>query len=282
MIHDSSLVASSTIMFRQKKPISFFLFTSILFHIVMLLLIKEGLKSFQAQVQEAPQAVWIALKDSSLPQRIADIERPKEERTPDKASAQALYNQAVTEEVVSPSPPRPSEGQQGEGAKPQQKVESKKDLKEQYAMRIPKQDQKERLPGLPQATQGLGTPAPMDDYFPDYKVGARTYLNTLANPHIRYFVELKQKFKLTFNPVPALSGHINEISRGRIDVVLGVSVNSQGELAELIVIRPSGIESYDFEGRRTVRSSAPFSAPPSHLLQDDGLLHMAWTFIVYL
>ncbi len=120
------------------------------------------------------------------------------------------------------------------------------------------------------------------DYFPDYKVGGHTYLNTLANPNIAYYVELKRRFRNTFNPVPALQGHLNAISRGQISVVLGVTVDRSGNLANLIVIRSSGLESYDREGLRTVRSSSPFTTPPPNLLEADGQLRMAWTFIVYL
>ena len=65
-------------------------------------------------------------------------------------------------------------------------------------------------------------------------------------------------------------------------MVVGVSLNQNGELVDLIVIRPSGIETYDKEGLRTVKASSPFSAPPGNLLASDGMLHMAWTFIVYL
>src|SRR3990167_9166158 len=135
------------------------------------------------------------------------------------------------------------------------------------------------IPGMPE--QAEKPFRPQGDFLPNYTIGNRTYLNTLANPNIAYFVELKRKFKLTFNPVPALRAHINEISRGKIDVILGVSVNAQGNIADLIVIRTSGIPAYDQEGIRTVRASSPFTSPPSNLLAPDNLLHMAWTFSVY-
>ena len=121
-----------------------------------------------------------------------------------------------------------------------------------------------------------------DDFLPNYKVGNRTYINTLANPNIAYYVELRRKFRFTFNPVPAIRHAIHQISRGQIAVVLGVSVDPGGNINELIVIRSSGISSYDYEAKRTVMSSAPFSKPPQHMIAKDNLAHMAWTFVVYL
>lgn len=121
-----------------------------------------------------------------------------------------------------------------------------------------------------------------DDYFPDYKIGNRTYLNTLANPNIAYFVELRRKFRFAFNPTPVLRPRLNQISAGQISVVWGMSVDQNGRLNGLTLIRPSGIPTYDQEAKRTIVSSAPFSRPPGHMLEKDGQMHMAWTFVVYL
>jgi TonB family protein len=67
-----------------------------------------------------------------------------------------------------------------------------------------------------------------------------------------------------------------------VDVVLGVSVDRAGALAETFVFKSSGIPTYDEEALRTVRASAPFSSPPEKFLENDGVLRMSWTFTVYL
>ena len=64
--------------------------------------------------------------------------------------------------------------------------------------------------------------------------------------------------------------------------VWGVSVDKNGKITKIIMLRRSGNSPYDAEARRTIKVSAPFSKPPGHLLQKDGQLHMAWTFVVYL
>ncbi|MBI2339611.1 MAG: TonB C-terminal domain-containing protein [Deltaproteobacteria bacterium] len=283
----------------HRRKITFFLFTSVLFHLLLFFLLRSGLdKLASLKPPPTPPPIWVELKKMELPQRIADIPQPPKEETPEKPSAQALYSQKVPEETVNPAPPAASPARavpqkkpatEKKPAEPVRPAESFKTKEELYAARQPDRMKdifqtpppSRHLPGLPDEVMD-SAPSSTDDYFPDYKIGGRTYLNTLGNSNIRYFVELKRKFKLTFNPAPALRGRINEISRGKIDVVLGVSVDGNGELAELMVIRSSGIESYDKEGIRTVRASAPFSAPPANLLEQDGMIHMAWTFIVYL
>lgn len=271
----------------KKNPFTFFILISLLLHILFLLIFGKGMDHLR-DIKQPQTPVWVTFKQlekEKLPQRIADIPEPEEEEIPETPSAQALYSQKVKEETVRPGmgPPEgtPSTPERQEKTSAEKTKDSSKELSpsELYAMRTPK---KEPGAGLPQPTWGFGGTGSMDDYFPDFKVGDKTYINTLGNPDIAYFVELKRKFKLTFNPVPALRSHINEISRGKIDVVIGVSVDRSGQLASLIVIRPSGLQNYDLEGIRTVKSSAPFSAPPPHLLEEDGMLHMAWTFVVYL
>lgn len=133
-------------------------------------------------------------------------------------------------------------------------------------------------------TTSIGSPngGNTDDYLPDYKIGSRTFINTLANPNIGYFVELRRKFRFAFNPVPALRAHINQISRGKISVVWGVSVDGNGNLSGLTLIRSSGLPAYDNEAKRTIATSAPFSRPPLQILSEDQQLHMAWTFVVYM
>lgn len=282
----------------QNNKITLFVLISVLIHLVFFFFLRDGLNHL-AQVAP-PKPIWLDLKNVQLPQQIADIPKPAHEEVPDKASAQALYNQKVSVETVNPMPPSPAQGTGGTGVtsrptvlKQTQPQKEKKEKKE-FTMKNPETEliekplptpqeelsKPQRMPGIPEE-ESSGAPA-ADDYFPNYKVGSRTYLNTLANPSIAYYVELKRKFKLTWNPVSALQSSANEISRGKLDVVVGVSLNKNGELADLIVIRSSGIDNYDKEGLRAIRVSSPFSAPPSQILAEDSMLHMAWTFTVYL
>lgn len=242
--------------------------------------------------------VMVNLKPPSTPAEIADITQPKVEKVPQKASVYSKYNSSVQEETVAEkTTSQKNPGQQAPQTvpyseptliKPQQSLQ---DELKQIQMEQ-KQVEKQKYAKLYETTKddlaSWQTPIPggisgsNDDFLPSYKVGNRTYLNALANPSIFYFVELKRKFRLAFNPEPSLRYNLDKISQGQMAVIWGVSVDSRGKLKDLILIRSSGFSDYDQEARRTISVSAPFSQPPAHLLEQDGLLNMAWTFVVHL
>lgn len=122
------------------------------------------------------------------------------------------------------------------------------------------------------------------DFLPGVKLGDKTYLNTAAMPNVQYFVRLKRIFRLRFNPSSPLRSHFrhNRVAVGKVNVTMGVEVAPSGQLKRLFVIRSSGITGYDQEALRTVRQSAPFSAPPKNIRGDDGILRMTWHFTTYL
>ncbi|QQR80216.1 MAG: energy transducer TonB [Deltaproteobacteria bacterium] len=122
-----------------------------------------------------------------------------------------------------------------------------------------------------------------EDYFPNYKVGEHTYLSVLRFPKVSYFVRLKKIFNTTWNPRSALmySG-MNQLAKGQVEVVLGLSVDKDGNLAEMFVINSSGLPLYDQEAQRTIKDSSPFAAPPKELLDASSRLRMVWTFTVYM
>lgn len=121
-----------------------------------------------------------------------------------------------------------------------------------------------------------------EDYYPNYSYGNHTYLNVLRYPDIEYFVRLKRAFKQTWNPIPSVQQYFMSGGerKNSIAVVMAVSVDAQGNMPELFVLRASGSGAYDQEALRTIRANSPFSAPPEKLLK-NGLLRMSWTFIVY-
>ncbi|MCP5464878.1 MAG: energy transducer TonB [Deltaproteobacteria bacterium] len=288
-----------SILFIHLPLVYFFLFHSF-----------ENQSAQQLALNQAKQKpVMVNLQEMNFPQQIADIAKPKVQKKPQKASAQALYNSSVKQETVSR---RFSKANQQFGAPPSSQQAAQKQMPDnkaqQSAQQQEPQDIRDRLKMIrndqqqkekqqyaklfqnaqqqpaPTFKSSIGSPVGgyTDDYLRNYQVGDRTYLNTLANPNVGFFVELRQKFRFAFNPVPVLRPVIHQISRGQIAVVWGVSVDSNGNLKEVKMLRSSGITPYDNEALRTIRTSAPFSRPPSHLLQKDNLVHMAWTFVVYL
>ncbi len=121
------------------------------------------------------------------------------------------------------------------------------------------------------------------DYYPDYKIGGKTYLNVMKMQDVGYFVRMKRILKMRWNPVPSVQRALmaNRLSMGKIECVVGLSLSPSGSISELFVIRSSGVGGYDQEALQTIRDSSPFSSPPEQFLK-DGQLHMSWTFTVYL
>jgi len=215
--------------------------------------------------------------------RIADIEKPDVETRPEKAKFLGMYDSAVTDETVSVTR-RPSRKMGDERSRAVRKGRPRKARRPSKSDKLfafdssifDKKDSPESRP-----SSGGGA---LDDFYPDFRRGSRTYLNVLRHPDVEYFVRLKRAFKIAFNPEPSLRDHFsfNRVARGSIDVVLGVSVDRLGNLSELFIFRTSGIPGYDREAIRTVRASAPFATPPGKFVDDDGLLRMSWTFTVYM
>ena len=121
------------------------------------------------------------------------------------------------------------------------------------------------------------------DYYPDYKIGGKTYLNVMKLQDVSYFVRMKRILKMRWNPISSVERALmsNQISAGKIECVVGVALDASGSIADLFVIRSSGVGAYDQEALQTIRDSSPFSAPPDQFMK-DGQLRMSWTFTVYL
>ncbi|HEX5037183.1 MAG TPA: TonB family protein [bacterium] len=256
-----------------------------------------------AETKAAPQEVEVVSLIPNHGFQIADISPPEKEERPDDARFLGMYDSKVKQETVG--------GQTGPEAHAAGKPKSHKELTQQLEkhpekpVKAPtpkeilgkdddgvkvaaKPPPKKTKPSEQENTGPSGSDGEdyfeglSNDYFPDYKVGDRTYLNVFKFPKISYFVRMKKIFRTTFNPGPSIRQSSLQIQRGQIEVVLGVTVDRTGKLADLMVIHSSGNPAYDQEALRTIKDSAPFAAPPSELLNAPGALRMAWTFTVYL
>lgn len=272
----------------QDKPeIWLYVSVSLLLHLLLIFIVPRliSVPEFKEDVVEIIPITDDALSKSSF--KIADIDKPSVEKRPEKAKFVGMYDSTADKETV-------STGKVGRAGKPGVKGEKggeKEDTKTEKVVKPKKEGDKDlyafnKAP-FRKAKKGVGDEgegAPGGDFFPDFHRGDKTYLNVLRYPDVDYFVRLKRAFRMTFNPAPALQEYFttNQISRGSIDVVLGVSVDKVGNLSELFVFRSSGIPEYDEEALRTVRASSPFSSPPAKFVDNDNILRMSWTFTVYL
>lgn len=229
--------------------------------------------------------------------QIADQMVPGNRQKPKKAEHIGVEDNAVTEQTVA-RPERPQPRQQRSSAS---KLPFTKDSfyaidPNLFTMRQPTKQKLDRNlePASPKkrslprtvvsSTMNIESQAYLsEDYYPNYNFGAHTYVNVLRYPDVEYFVRLKRMFKQTWNPVSAVQQYLASGGArvNSIAVVLAVSVDPNGNMSELFVIKSSGSGQYDQEALRTVRANAPFSAPPPKILKNN-LLRMSWTFIVYM
>ncbi|MFH0798674.1 MAG: TonB family protein [Pseudomonadota bacterium] len=282
----------------EKPELWPFILASLVMHALILLFLPKAI--LPSAFEEQPVEVFTVTEPPKAEDnwRIADIAKPAVEQKPKAAKFLGMYDSAVPEEMVGVGQ-RPHEdgGQKGRPKGGQKQRGADKGGGEQRKANKGRQPvSRDKLfafnkslfdGGGQQPAEESGNSASagaLDDFFPDFRRGANTYLNVLRYPGVEYFVRLKHAFRVTFNPEPPLRDYFsrNRVTRGSIDVVLGVSVARDGRLSELFVFRSSGIPSYDEEALRTVRASAPFATPPDKFLSDDGCLRMSWTFSVYL
>jgi len=263
----------------DNPPIVPYIIASLAVHILLLVLFPYHFES--PSWKEKVVEIFPVMEKSSTPYEIADIAKPAVEKQPKKARFLGMYNSSVDQETVAISRKKGSEGRrtkdEGRRTKDEKRATNLYNVdKKLFAMKTPDLSDNKGIQ--------FGGSAALEDYYPDYKLGTRTYLNVLRYPDIEYFVRMKRQFKMTFNPVPPLREYFaaNRVTRGSVEVVLAVSVNGDGNLSELFVLNGSGIPTYDQEAIRTIRASAPFASPPDKFLKDDGLLRMSWTFTVYL
>lgn len=287
----------------EHQPLLLPITLSVAIHLLVLLIFI----TLPARMPESPQPTIVEViplspEDreivSAVP-RIADIDEPLVQKKPEKARFVGLYNSSTEKETVAKKP-----GKGGGSGSDGKKVSSGSEAKNKKGTGVKKGDAvskekmfnfNENLFAMREPTSTSRTPDPSGgtvsiggggggDFFPDITIGEYTYLNVLRYPEVSYFVRLKRVFRTTFNPIPSLRNYfsMNQVARGSVEVVMGMSVDKAGSLSELFVLRTSGIPDYDREAMRTVRASAPFSTPPAKFLAKDGVLRMMWTFTVYL
>jgi len=269
-----------------------YLIASIILHILFFTFFPYQIKS-PSWKEKVVEVIPVFEKQKGY--EIADIDRPANEKQPKKARFLGMYNSSVDQETVAKSSRQGRQGTQSKqsevkGERSKVKGDSEKAEKMTIGKTKSLYNVDRKLFAMKTPDMGgakgfeIGGSAALQDYYPDYKIGARTYLNVLRYPDVEYFVRMKRQFKMTFNPVPPLREYFanNRVTKGSIEVVLAVSVDSDGNLKELFVLNSSGAQPYDHEAMRTIRASAPFATPPDKFLEDDGMLRMSWTFTVYL
>lgn len=243
---------------------------------------EDGKKGDNAQIPGPPEKApkKVAMKEPERPLPKEEALEPKalpEEAPPQEAPETPKKEVSLEDLSLKPADFKDLLPKEAKGEKPAK--DKKVAMKEPLGKGVPYESPLKGRPGAPGDFDSFA-----HDFFPDVKIGGKTYLNTAAFPDVQYFTQLKRIFRMRFNPAPPLRRHFagNRVVVGQVSVAMAVTVSPDGRLKELFVVKSSGIPGYDEEALRTIRESAPFSAPPQKVMDKDGVLRMHWNFITYL
>jgi TonB family protein len=251
------------------RRITIALIGSLIIHFLFLLAMNIPIPSFSP----ADEEIQVVFKEME----IVDVDRPDLEKRPKKSRFLGLFDSTAEEEQVAPTqyiPPsrrRIVEGVEGPSG------DDKPGEGARYAAIPARRGERQREDG-----QDLVSVLP-EEFFPDVKIGNKTYLNVFRYNKIAYFVRLKKIFRLTWNPHPVVMQHLfaHQITTGSMQATVTFEINAQGKLHKLFLYSSSGSFGYDEETLRVIEASSPFAIPPEHLLNKEGFLTLSVPFTVY-
>lgn len=127
--------------------------------------------------------------------------------------------------------------------------------------------------------QGSGSP----DYLGELDDGDATALNSKKWKFAAFFNRMKSQVREEWHPDHLLSRHdpSGNIYGAKDRVtMLRVSLALDGKVADVSVVKSSGVEFLDEEAMSAFRRAQPFSNPPEQLAEPDGMIRFQFGFVV--
>jgi len=127
--------------------------------------------------------------------------------------------------------------------------------------------------------QGSGSP----DYLGDLDDGDATSLNSKKWKFAAFFNRMKSQVREEWHPDQLLSRHdpSGNIYGAKDRVtMLKVQLSLDGRVADVSVVKSSGVEFLDEEAMSAFRRAQPFSNPPEQLAEPDGMIRFQFGFVV--
>lgn len=234
------------------------------------------------------------------------LDAPEKEETPDEARFADKYDSKTEEEMAkkalpgaperATTPPVPRElvdSNDAEGdteaepteepSPPREMAEDGVSAKPESVSPAPKlRPPSELFPSLDnsQAAEMLGDGG-SDDYLKDVAEGEKTLLNRKRTRYWAFFDRVKRQVSKQWSPVSEYRkrdpyGNVYGV-KDRYSTV-DVTLNGDGTVRRLYLSRGSGLEFFDDEAVRALKSAGPFHNPPEGLKDEDGLVHFTFGF----
>ena len=119
------------------------------------------------------------------------------------------------------------------------------------------------------------------DHVPQVKRGNQTMLNTNEYRYAVFFNRVKRAVGTQWNPQIELrrldpTGRVLGVEDRR--TVLSVTLNREGSLVDIKVVRPSGVYQLDQVAINAFSKAQPFHNPPKGLVDSDGMIRFKFGF----
>jgi outer membrane biosynthesis protein TonB len=122
----------------------------------------------------------------------------------------------------------------------------------------------------------------LENFVPDVRTGNQTALKTRAHPFAVYVARMHRRIHELwgFGFLEALDdrGASDPLNNPDLWTNLEVSVNPDGTLHKVTIVKTSGETEFDVAAIDTVMSSAPFEAPPEAIRSSDDRVYLRWGF----
>ena len=126
------------------------------------------------------------------------------------------------------------------------------------------------------------TRAAIENFTPNVRIGNQTALRTAASPFAAYITAMHRRIHRIFADgyLASLTGlpSSSPLNDETLVVTLEISLERNGTLHRLGVVRTSGVLPFDVAAVSAVRHAAPFGDAPEAILSGDGRVYVHWAF----
>ena len=122
----------------------------------------------------------------------------------------------------------------------------------------------------------------LENFVPDVRTGNQTALKTRAHPFALYVARMHRRIHELwgFGFLEDLDdkGHNHHLNNPDLMTNLEVSVNPDGTVHKVTIVKTSGKTEFDVAAVDTILSSAPYEATPEAIRSSDDRVYLRWAF----
>jgi hypothetical protein len=158
-------------------------------------------------------------------------------------------------------------------------VFGEEELRQQREARL--EERRSRSRGRAREAEWNAFRAAIENYTPEVRPGNQTALNAAASPFATFLSDMHRRIHREFADRyiaglgPDSPGGVNDPA---LRTTLEISLNEDGSIHRVGIVRTSGNTLYDFGAFASVWRAQPFPRPPAIILSGDGRAWLRWHF----